>query len=158
MRPTTRPRSVALGVGCSTDASVEEVEALVRSALAELGLDLASVCAIATIDRRLGHPAIVHLAQIAGAARLGYSAERLATVTDAPTPSTDLLDRVGTPSVCEAAAILASSNGQLVVPKRKSAHATVAVAQLPPVVAGGGERPLVGSDLDRAYPDRERHR
>lgn len=154
-----RLRSLVLGVGCSTDAPADEVEALARAALAEAGLSLDGVFAIGTIDRRRNHPAIVHLAQVAGAARSEYTAEQLAAVADVPTPSAEVLGHVGTPSVCEAAAILASSESPLVVPKRKSAHATVAVAQIPPRTGRGGKLWLVGmgpGPLDLMTP-RARH-
>ena len=139
-----RLRSVVLGVGCSSDAPADEVEALARATLAEAGLSLEGVFAIGTIDRRRDHPAIVHLAKVANAARFGYTAEKLAAVSDVPTPSTAVLVHVGTPSVCEAAAVLASSDSPILVPKRKSAHATVSVAQLPPRPARGGKLWLVG--------------
>jgi hypothetical protein len=107
---------LALGVGCTTDAPVEEVEALVRGTLAEAGLALENVRTVATVDRRLEHPAIVRLAARATAERVGYPMEELAAVDE-------------TTGVSEPAAILASNGGVLVVWKQKSAHATVAVAR-----------------------------
>ena len=56
-----------------------------------------------------------------------YSAQQLAAV-DVPNPSTTVQQHVGTPSVCEAAAILGSNHGMLVVPKTKGAHWTAALA------------------------------
>jgi cobalt-precorrin 5A hydrolase/precorrin-3B C17-methyltransferase len=140
-----RPHSVVLGVGCSSDATPEEVEALARSALAEAGLDLKGVFLVTTVDKRVRHPAILHLVRAAGLrSPLGYSAEQLAAVTDVPSPSDEVLRHMGTPSVCEAAAILGSSDSPLVVPKRKSARATVAVAQIEPRTERSGKLWLVG--------------
>jgi cobalamin biosynthesis protein CbiG len=45
-----------------------------------------------------------------------------------PTPSAVVAAHVGTPSVAEAAALL-SAGGALVVPKRRSARATCALAE-----------------------------
>ena len=56
-----------------------------------------------------------------------YTAEELAAVT-VPNPSTTVEKHVGTPSVCEAAAILGSHHGQLVIPKIKGKNWTAAVA------------------------------
>jgi len=56
-----------------------------------------------------------------------YTAEELAAV-EVPTPSATVEKHVGTPSVCEAAAILGSNHGKLIVPKIKGKHWTAALA------------------------------
>ena len=56
-----------------------------------------------------------------------FSAEELAQV-DVPHPSDTVMKHVGTPSVCEAAAILGSNNGQLLIPKVKGKNWTAALA------------------------------
>ena len=56
-----------------------------------------------------------------------YSAEELAKV-DVPNPSDVVNKHVGTPSVCEAAAILGSNHGKLIVPKVKGKNWTAALA------------------------------
>ena len=56
-----------------------------------------------------------------------FTAEQLSKV-EVPTPSKVVAKHVGTPSVCEAAAILGSNNGKLVIPKIKGKSWTAAVA------------------------------
>jgi precorrin-4 C11-methyltransferase len=56
-----------------------------------------------------------------------YTSEQLAQV-DVPTPSETVAKHVGTPSVCEAAALLASNHGKLLLPKVKGENFTIAVA------------------------------
>ena len=56
-----------------------------------------------------------------------YTAEQLAKV-EVPNPSKTVEKHVGTPSVCEAAAILGSNNGKLIVPKIKGKNWTAALA------------------------------
>ena len=56
-----------------------------------------------------------------------FTAEELAKV-EVPNPSTTVLKHVGTPSVCEAAAILGSNHGKLIVPKVKGKNWTAALA------------------------------
>ena len=56
-----------------------------------------------------------------------YSAEELAKV-EVPNPSKTVEKHVGTPSVCEAAAILGSNHGKLIVPKVKGRNWTAALA------------------------------
>ena len=56
-----------------------------------------------------------------------FTADELAAV-DVPNPSTTVEKHVGTPSVCEAAAILGSNHGELIVPKIKGKNWTAALA------------------------------
>ena len=56
-----------------------------------------------------------------------YTAEQLAKV-QVPNPSETVRKHVGTPSVCEAAAILGANNGKLIVPKVKGRNWTAALA------------------------------
>ena len=56
-----------------------------------------------------------------------FTAEQLAAV-DVPNPSPTVKKHVGTSSVCEAAAILGSNHGKLIIPKVKGEHFTAALA------------------------------
>ena len=56
-----------------------------------------------------------------------FSAEELSRV-EVPNPSSIVAKHVGTPSVCEAAAILGSNHGKLIVPKIKGKNWTAALA------------------------------
>lgn len=127
-RPGTvvlHPGSLVVGVGTSTDADPAAVAELVGPTLARARLAPASVAEVATIDRRAGHPAVTGL----GRAVRAFTAGQLAGVA-VPSPSAVVDDAVGTPSVAEAAALLAAGPGaRLVVPKQKNAVATVAVAR-----------------------------
>ena len=119
------PPSLVVGVGASTGAPPEEVVALVEEALAGAGLSRASVAEVATIDRRAADPAVVAL----GLPVRAFAAADLAAVA-VPSPSAVVAAAVGTPSVAEAAALLAAGPGaEVVVTKQASAHATVAVAR-----------------------------
>ena len=56
-----------------------------------------------------------------------YTADELAKV-EVPNPSATVQKHVGTPSVCEAAAVLGSNHGKLIVPKVKGKNWTAALA------------------------------
>ena len=56
-----------------------------------------------------------------------FTADELAAV-DVPNPSDTVAKHVGTPSVCEAAAILGSNHGKLIIPKIKGKNWTAALA------------------------------
>jgi cobalamin biosynthesis protein CbiG len=90
------------------------------------------VVAVATIDRRAGEPCVVALAGTRGVPVLAHAAEALAAVP-VPTPSATVARHVGTASVAEAAALLAAGPGaRIAVTKRRSAHATCAIAEEAP--------------------------
>jgi cobalt-precorrin 5A hydrolase / precorrin-3B C17-methyltransferase len=124
-----RPPSLVVGVGSSSGADPRGIAQLVDGALAGAGLSAAAVGLVATVERKAREPGIVVLAARLGVELRALPAERLAAV-DVPNPSTAVAEAVGTPSVCEAAALLAAGPGaDLVVTKQRSAEATVAVAR-----------------------------
>jgi cobalamin biosynthesis protein CbiG len=132
----SQPDLLVLGVGCRIGAKPDEIVDLARDVLAEAGLAWGNIEVVATVEHRLGHPAVEALAHYAGARLVGYTAERLASVADIPNPSAFVAEQVGAAGVAEPAAMLASDGGTLVVTKRRSANATLAVAR-----RVGGQRP-----------------
>lgn len=174
-RARTSAVRIALGVGCSSHATADEVAAVVAGALAVLGdhpggtapapdisgPDIAGphqpsadcrptpgADVVATIDRRVTHPAV---APAAGHRPLLGFPPLLLRAVDVANPSVAVDDAVGTPSVAEAAALLAAGPGaRLVVTKRSGATATAAIATAPrrraprgpgPGTADGEHRP-----------------
>lgn len=124
MQDATR---LVAGIGVTSDATVEEVERLVDQALAEAAHPWTELKVIATLDTRCGHPALVSFAGRHHMTLCGLTSTALAEVA-VPTPSTAVATHAGTGSVAEAAALLASRASQLLLTKRASAHATVALA------------------------------
>jgi cobalt-precorrin 5A hydrolase / precorrin-3B C17-methyltransferase len=141
-----RPPSLVAGVGASRGVTADEVLGLIGEALAVGGLAKASVTTLATVEAKAAEEGIVEAARQGGWPLVAYPADRMAAVP-VPNPSTTALAAVGTPSVAEAAAL--ASGDVLVVPKRKSAMATVALARIRPrgrlavVGLGPGDRELV---------------
>ncbi|MDT3400031.1 cobalamin biosynthesis protein [Streptomyces sp. B1866] len=123
---------LVVGVGACRGVAGDEVVDLVCAALAEAGLSPAGVVALATAAARAAEPGLVRAAARLGVPLRGYGAGALAAVP-VPHPSALALAALGTPSVAEAAALLAAGEGGvLLVGKRKSrgspARATCAVA------------------------------
>jgi len=141
-----RPPSLVAGVGASKGVTADEVLALLDEALAVGGLSRDSMTALATIDAKAAEEGIVAAARQGGWPLYSYPADQLAAV-EVPNPGEAALAAVGTPSVAEAAALIAGH--ELVVAKRKSAMATVALARIRPrgrlalVGLGPGDRDLV---------------
>jgi cobalt-precorrin 5A hydrolase / precorrin-3B C17-methyltransferase len=122
---TLHPPSLVAGVGASTGAPAHAVSDLLDAALDAAGLARSSIAEIATLDRKTSEPGL----QTLGLPLRGFTAEALREVA-VPTPSAVVADAVGTPSVAEAAALLAAGpDAELVVHKQANAVATVAVAR-----------------------------
>jgi cobalt-precorrin 5A hydrolase/precorrin-3B C17-methyltransferase len=124
-----RPGTLVAGIGCSSGAPLAELESLLLSALDQAGLSQLSLTTIATIDSRADEPAIQQLAAKLDRPLRTFTSQALACVT-VPNPSGVVQAAVGTPSVSEAAALLASGADRLLLTKRKNAVATVALARL----------------------------
>ncbi|MFE6661998.1 Rv2231c family pyridoxal phosphate-dependent protein CobC [Streptomyces sp. NPDC057697] len=112
------PASLAVGVGASRGAPVEEVLGLVRETLRAAGLSPLGVAELVTVDTKADEPGLVAAAAALGVPLRTYPAGVLARI-EVPGPSGAPLAAVGTPSVAEAAALAAG--GELLVTKRKSA-------------------------------------
>lgn len=124
-----RPRSLVVGVGASSGADPAAMAQLVAGALAAAGLHDDAVAAVATVEAKRDEPAIVALARQLDVPLRVMSAAALASV-EVPNPNAVVAAAVGTPSVAEAAALLAAGPGAaLAVEKQRSADATVAVAR-----------------------------
>ena len=141
-----RPPTLVAGVGCSRGAPAGEILGLLRASLAGVGLSEGSVAALASIEAKKDEAGLLKAAESLGIPVHFYSAERLAAVST-PNPSSVVREAVGTPSVSEAAVLV--SGAELVLQKRKSAMATVALGRLPVrgrlmlVSLGPGEEALI---------------
>jgi cobalt-precorrin 5A hydrolase/precorrin-3B C17-methyltransferase len=123
-----RPPSLLAGVGCSRGASAGEILALLDSALQETGLSRKSVAALASIDMKSDEAGLLEAASSLGVPLHFHVAGELAAV-EVPNPSPVVAEEVGTPSVAEASVLV--SGAELLLEKRKSKNATVALGRLP---------------------------
>lgn len=80
-----------------------------------------------TIDVKADEPFVGMLEDEYDKEVVFFTADELAAV-EVPHPSDTVEKHVGTPSVCEAAAILGSNNGKLIIPKVKGKNWTAALA------------------------------
>ncbi len=126
-----RPRSLVVGVGCNRGTKSAVLANAVTTILEEHGLPPNSIRKLATIDLKRDEAGFLDFARRHGLP-VDYFDKEALRQTDFPShPSAVVLKHVGTPAVCESAAILSSGNHELVVPKETSGRAvTVAVARL----------------------------
>ncbi|QBJ98854.1 cobalamin biosynthesis protein [Rhodococcus sp. ABRD24] len=114
---------LCVGVGAGSRVGVADIV----SAVLEVCGDEA-VAVLATLDRKAGQAPFVDAAAALGARLAGYPPEQLSAVS-VPHAAETVYGAVGTPSVAEAAAILASGGGGLTVTKHVTNGVTVAVSR-----------------------------
>ncbi|MBR6030346.1 MAG: precorrin-4 C(11)-methyltransferase [Bacteroidaceae bacterium] len=120
------PKVITIGFGLSHQVEpAEKIYNEIEQAIMDQGL-FPYAKQWCTIDVKANEP-FVSLLRKRGETVCFFSAEELAAV-EVPNPSETVQKHVGTPSVCEAAAILGSNHGKLIIPKVKGKNWTAALA------------------------------
>ncbi len=122
-----RPPCLGLGVGCNRGTTVEEIQGLWQEVASREGLSQACLLALASVEAKRDEPGLLEFGQSLNVPLRFFGTEKLNRIK-VPNPSKTVKKHMGVESVCEAAAILATDKGWLVVPKQKSRNATLAVA------------------------------
>ncbi len=123
-----RPGSLVAGMGCNRGTEVEEMRHLLEETFGANHLSLSSLRVLASVDLKADEPGLLALAESLNVTLVFFTRQQLNTVTEVPSPSAMVEKHIGVRSVCEAAALLATNRGRLIVPKRKTANVTLAVA------------------------------
>lgn len=128
---------IALGLGCDRGTPATTIARCIDEALALANATLADVQAVASIDLKADEIGLAEVAGANGWAIRFYLAAELAVVA-VPNPSETVRKYTGTPSVSEAAALLAAGADQthLIIEKHKlrgpdGRNATVSIARIP---------------------------
>ncbi|GAB4381016.1 MAG: precorrin-3B C(17)-methyltransferase [Elainellaceae cyanobacterium] len=108
------PRVLWVGVGCERNTPRQLIETAIQQVCRAYHLAEGAIAGIATIELKADEPGIIELCRDRHWALRCFSAEALRSVA-VPTPSSVVETEVGTPSVAEAAAILASQEWSSVV-------------------------------------------
>ncbi|RNE89702.1 cobalamin biosynthesis protein [Marichromatium sp. AB31] len=108
-------RAITIGVGFQRGVARASLESAIDAALGPLGA--IEVRAIASLDHKCAEPALRALATARGWPLQGFAAARLAAV-EVPGGSARVATAVATPSVAEAAALLAAGDGRLLLPRQ----------------------------------------
>ena len=124
-----RPATLVAGIGCNRNTPMEEIKTLLTETFKKYQLAGPSLNRMATIDLKADEPGLVDLAKTLNVPIDFFSRAELSQVEGIQTPSAMVEKHVGVKSVCEAAAILASRMGTLIVPKQTTPNVTVAIAR-----------------------------
>ncbi len=127
---------IALGLGCDRGTSQATLQEAVAQALARCGASWRDVAEAASITLKADEAGLLALAAAQGWRLRFYAPQELARVA-VPHPSETVRRHTGTPSVSEAAALLAAQApaGALLVEKHKhlgsdGRNATVSIARM----------------------------
>jgi cobalt-precorrin 5A hydrolase len=135
--PAKRAPRLALGLGCDRGTPAATIAQAIAEALAACGGEFADVRAVASIDLKADETGLATVARANGWTIVFHPASELAAVA-VPNPSETVRRHTGTPSVSEAAALLAAGadSRHLLIEKHKlrgadGRHATVSIARIP---------------------------
>ena len=112
---TDAPFKIAVGLGCDRGTSLATLQQALGEALALAGACVGDVAAAASIDLKADEPGLLALAARHGWSMTFYAPAQLAAVP-VPNPSETVRRHTGSPSVSEAAALLAASAAGQVLP------------------------------------------
>lgn len=124
-----------VGIGCQRGTSSQLLAKAIGQVCKEYLLDESAIAGIATIDTKISEPGLAELCHLHHWLLKTFPAATLRTVL-VPNPNETITQFVGTSSVAEAAAMLASAGttkanlGVLLVPKQIVVSVTVAIAQI----------------------------
>jgi cobalt-precorrin 5A hydrolase / precorrin-3B C17-methyltransferase len=124
-----------VGLGYRQGTARSTIELAVQEVCQAHHLALTSIAGIATIEVKATESGLLDLCRDRGWKLRLFSAEALRSVA-VPTPAAAVDRQVGTPSVAEACALLASAAHKLCVPKQilrfpdRSEAVTIAIAQV----------------------------
>ncbi|MCB1943523.1 MAG: cobalamin biosynthesis protein [Candidatus Accumulibacter sp.] len=128
--------ALALGLGCDRGTPAATISQAISEALACCGGQMSDVHAVASIDLKADEAGLLQVARERGWCIHFYPAADLAAV-DVPNPSETVRRHTGSPSVSEAAALLAAGadKADLIVEKHKlrgpdGRNATISIARI----------------------------
>lgn len=124
-----RPPTLVAGIGCNRNTGKEEIKSFLSNTLENNNLSQKSLARIATINIKSDEPGLIALGNDLGLPIVFFDKEELTKATGIKSQSDIVEKYTGVKNVCEAAAILASKNGQLVIPKNSIKNVTVAIAR-----------------------------
>lgn len=123
-----RPRNLSVGIGCNSNTSQEELEAVVSATLIEQNLSFLSIAGIATIDIKADEPGLKAFCAAHNFTLRTYRSDELNRI-EGLDRSEIVFKATGAYAVAEPAALLAGSSTELLVRKQKKGNVTIAVAK-----------------------------
>lgn len=125
------PRIFSVGVGCRRGASREQIIEAITQSLEKLGISPRSVQGLFSIELKSDEVGIIETAQTLGVSFKTFSTQQIQEMNKKQglIPSEFVKEKIGVDGVCEAASLLGTKQGELVLPKQKLHGVTVAISK-----------------------------
>ncbi len=115
---TWHPPTLWIGLGCERNTSKELIEDSLQNFLASNNLSPLSIAGFASVDLKKDEQAILKISKENNWPIKYFTTEELSRI-NVPNPSNVVLNEIGTPSVAEAACILAAGEGSKLLKEKK---------------------------------------
>ncbi|MCK5844848.1 MAG: cobalt-precorrin 5A hydrolase, partial [Victivallales bacterium] len=119
--------SYVVGIGCRKNVSADEIQTAFSATLKTAGVDATEVTLLVSADVKKDEAGLLEFAKNQKLKLKFFSKETLNAV-QTPNHSPRAMKEFGIASVCEAAALTASQNGELILEKQKYPKVTIAIA------------------------------
>ena len=138
------PPILSVGIGCRRGVTTTAVLETITSAVEQIGASLKAVAGIFSIDLKSDEPGLIEAAKHLRVPFRTFSAEDLQRVIEQNNLSRSkyVKEKIGVDGVCEAASLLGSKNGCLVLPKIKCQGVTAAISAENSLSLGSGQEIL----------------
>ncbi|WP_019849769.1 cobalt-precorrin 5A hydrolase [Desulfitobacterium sp. PCE1] len=125
------PRIFGIGVGCRRGVSREQVMEAIEGSLKQIGISPKSIQGLYSIELKADEAGIIEAARILGIPFHTFSSQEIQSINEQQglRPSEYVKEKIGVDGVCEAASLLGTSQGELVLPKQKWNGVTVAISK-----------------------------
>ncbi len=124
-----RPRVLVVGMGCNRGTSEEEIERLFIDTLDDARLSPMSVKLVTSVEDKKDEVGLLSFAKKRGLKIKFFTRERLLKGKTPSGASETVFRNLGVYGVCEPAALLAAGAKKLLVAKKKTKNATIAIAE-----------------------------
>lgn len=126
-----RPPTLAVGIGCRRGTTKEEIVAAILTACKMIGRSANSIAVIGSTVLKQDEQGLLDAVQALDVPIEFYDNEQIAITIEKNKldVSSFVNEKIGVGNVCEAAALLASQNTKILLPKTKFNRVTVAIAQ-----------------------------
>lgn len=122
------PKVVYLGIGCKKNTSMKQIEEVVFQVLKENKISINSIHGIGTIDLKKDEKGLIDFGLKYKVPIIFYSSDELNKVSGVYTSSVFVKSVTGVDNVCERAAVLSSSNGNLIINKTTKNGVAISIA------------------------------
>ena len=124
------PRVLSVGVGCRRGISTEAILEGIISAVERIGSSLKAVAGIYSIDLKADEGGLIDVAKHLRVPFHTFTAEKIQSINlkEQLSQSNFVNEKIGVDGVCEAASLLGTQQGRLILPKTKYRGVTVAIS------------------------------